>query len=471
MFLDPTRYWPPAETTWLLAAALHPDPDAARAAWRAWDDPGRFDATNWAQLRVFPIVARRLPELGLDSTLLPRLIGVRRFLWTKSRILHRSVTPLLKLLLDAGIPLVLTKGAARIALDPAEALERYSHDVDALVPEADWDRAASLLMDAGMTPEKLTRAEVLNIRQRYHGIGLQLAEANIDLHLHAMKRNRCLGDDDGLRARAVPGVFAGLPVHVPGAEDRLVMAIGHGLLHSPGRPTDWAFDAAAALATPGFDWGLVEREVVRRGLSAFGVSALRYLRQELAQPVPEAVIAALEADVTPVFAEELECLHHAFFARTVRESVILSLADMERARRAAALRPPAPPSGTPGGAWEAAETRLVGRRGEEAAALAVPGWIAPGDRVRLDLRFEAPPPQRRERVQVELSCFEAHPTLLHQQVATSSKGQWQAVFHLPGDFLALRQPAMLLARASHLTPGGRAKGIALTAGRGRWTRI
>ena len=167
MHMDPTRYWPSASNTLLLTAALHPDPDKARQGWRGWEELQRFEAVNWAEMRVFPVVARRLPQLGVDSPLLPRLAGVRRFLWTKARMLHRAVTPLLQSLRAAGITPYLTKGAARIALDPAEAVERYSHDVDVLVRPDEWEIAVDLVLAAGLTPEQnLSREALLRLRSR-----------------------------------------------------------------------------------------------------------------------------------------------------------------------------------------------------------------------------------------------------------------------------------------------------------------
>ena len=472
MHLDPSRYWPSEANTLLVTAALHPDPDRARRAWRDWEDLQRFESATWAELRVFPIVARRLPALGLDSPLLPRLAGVRRFLWTKARMMHRAVTPFLSSLRDAGITPVLTKGAGRVALDPREAVDRYSHDVDVLVRPGEWKTAVDLLLAADYAPEpKLARNTILRMRQRYHGLGFVKAEARVDLHLFAMMRNRCEGDDDGLRARSMQAHFGGIPVRVPSAEDRVVIAVGHGLLVSPGGVSDWAFDAVAALATPGFDWTLVQRELIRRGLSAFGVAALGYLRNMLAQPVPAEVLAALARDVDPVFIEELEVLHNSFVSRSPHEHTVFCLADLERARRASADLPPGELAAPRETDWAEATILPAAGKRAETASLTAPDWPGRLQRLDLEVAFPVEAPRGRRRLLTELICFEHHESRLHQRIAPVENGQVAITFTIPGDFFFLRQPTDFQLRAWHLSADRGCKTTPIPSLRYRWRGI
>ncbi|WP_368415324.1 nucleotidyltransferase family protein [Falsiroseomonas sp.] len=465
----PERFWPDEADTLLLTAALHPDAARARAAWRDWDDPQRFEAATWPMLRIFPAMARRLPELGLDSDLLPRLAGVRRFLWTKSRLLHRAVLPALGGLHAAGVTPMLLKGAARVALDPKETAERYSHDVDVLVPTPAWATAVEVMYAQGMEPAlKLTREEVLGMRHRFHGIGFSKAEAQLDLHLFALKRNRCEGDDDGLWARSLPAVFGGVPVRAPGAEDRLVMAVGHGLLTSPGRVTNWVFDAVAALSRPGFDWDLVQRELVERGLSAFGAAGLRFLRARLDQPVPEALIEALEADVTAILAEEMICLHEAYWARSPREHAVLHFADLERARRAAGRLPPAPPPLRRDTACADALILPPTRQTAEMAAIPVPDWPGRRDRLRLDIEIEVAPAPPGQSLMIELTCFERHSSCLEQRIVKTATGRCALRFDLPAELLVMRRPERLTLAAWYVSRQGRMTTTAIPAARYRW---
>ncbi|WPB82960.1 nucleotidyltransferase family protein [Sediminicoccus rosea] len=469
MELVAQHYWPDRADTLLLMTALHPDEERARTAWRAWEEMQRFETANWAKLRIFPVVARRLPQLGLDSELLPRLAGVRRFLWTKTRLLHRTVAPLLEGLRAAGITPMLTKGAARVALDPAAAAERYSHDVDVLVPTAAWEAAVDVMYAHGMeAAQKLTREQVLQIRHRFHGIGFGKAEAQLDLHFFALKRNRCEGDDDGLWARAQAGSFVGVPVLAPSAEDRLVMALAHGLLVSPGRVTDWVFDAVAALSVSGFDWKHVQRELIRRGLSAFGMVGLRFLRERLAQPVPTALIAALRADTSQVFAEEFNCLHETYWARTEREHALLTLADYERARRAAMALPAGAPQGRRGTPWADAALDPPTRARAGDAVIPVPPWISRGDRPKLDLTVQLPQPQKGQRLMLELTCFAAHQTSLQQRFVAVAEGRAALRFVLPADFMAMRRPDRLALRAWGVDATSGATRVPVLAARHRW---
>jgi len=338
-----------------------------------------------------------------------------------------------------------------------------------LVRPQEWETAVNLLLaDGFVADQKLDRDAALRLRQRFHALGFEKDEAKIDLHVFALKRNRCEGDDDGLRDRSLAAHFSGIPVRVPSAEDRVVMAVGHGLLFNPGRVADWAFDAVAALATPGFDWDLVERELIRRGLAAFGVAALGYLRDILAQPVPDRIIAALERDVSDVFAEELDVLHDAFFSRVPGESAVFRLADLERARRAAAALPPAPPPVLRGTGWlEAIILPSLNSRATR-ARIRTPGWAGRADRLTLEVTFPAEAPAARQRLVVDLVCFEVHETRLHQRVAPVVDGRATLQFDIPGDFLALRRPAHLEVRAAHVAPDGRSLTTPLADARYRW---
>ncbi|WP_029351088.1 nucleotidyltransferase family protein [Bosea sp. 117] len=334
MSLPVERYWPPHATALLLAAALHPSSEAARAAWSDWEALQIFEDGNWAELRIFPTVARRLTQLGIESSLVPRLVGVRRFMWSKMQNRIVAVRPYLAALAEAGIVPMLTKGAARVALDPREAAERYSHDIDTVIPPGRWAEAVDILVGRGLVCEyDWSRDRLVNrMREARHALSFRMGEADIDLHQSALMPNRLIGDDDALWARAVPASFAGVPVVAPCAPDRLMMSLAHGLLYDPARPGDWALDAVSALRAPAFDWTVFEREVRARGLSAFADAGLSFLVDGLGQEVPPEVRSRLAQDATPAFREELESLFHSHHPRTEREEGALCFAQLERLR-------------------------------------------------------------------------------------------------------------------------------------------
>ena len=62
-----------------------------------------------------------------------------------------QATTALCCMVDAGIPVMLLKGAARIAAEPDSARARMAHDVDVLVPPERFVDAMDALFDAGWT--------------------------------------------------------------------------------------------------------------------------------------------------------------------------------------------------------------------------------------------------------------------------------------------------------------------------------
>ena len=118
MTLHLSSFWPPRPLSLLLVVALHPSDEAARAAWTEWERLDLVEDANWADLRIFPTVARRLAALGVVSPIVPRLAGVRRFMWSKMQNRIRVTRPYIAALVEAGVTPMLTKGAARIALNP-----------------------------------------------------------------------------------------------------------------------------------------------------------------------------------------------------------------------------------------------------------------------------------------------------------------------------------------------------------------
>ena len=353
MTLHLSSFWPPRPLSLLLVVALHPSDEAARAAWTEWERLDLVEDANWADLRIFPTVARRLAALGVASPIVPRLAGVRRFMWSKMQNRIRVTRPYIAALVEAGVTPMLTKGAARIALNPREAAERYSHDIDLVAPPEQWERTVDVLLSLGLEsdPEWPRDRLVHGMRRLRHSQALKKGEADIDLHQSALRLNRAIYDDDAMRARALPASFAGVPVLAVAASDRLMMSFCHGLLFDRTRPGDWALDAAAAMTAPDIDWDAFEDEVRARGLSAFATCGLAYMREVIGLSAPAAVCERLADDASAVFMEELGAAFRSYSHRNRRESTARCFAAIERARRSVARMPARPAHGPASSDW------------------------------------------------------------------------------------------------------------------------
>ena len=427
MTFHPSAFWPARPLSLLLIVALHPSDEAARAAWSEWERLGLVEDANWADLRVFPTVARRLAALGVASPVVPRLAGVRRFMWSKMQNRIRVTRPYIAALVEAGVTPMLTKGAARIALDPSEAAERYSHDIDLVAPPEDWERTVDLLLALGLqsTPDWPRERLVHGMRGVRHSQALKSGEADIDLHQSALRLNRAIHDDDAMRARALPATFAGVPVLAASASDRLMMAFCHGLLFDSARPGDWALDAAAAMRSPDLDWGVFEDEVRARALSAFATCGLAYMREVIGLSPPAAMCERLAIDASPVFMEELGSAFRSHAHKNRRESTARCFAQIERARRSLARMPETAVRAPVSTDWVQA-----GLSARNTFVMALP----PGADPRRDLKLEvATPPLAPSK---GLNC---------RVLAFPSQGTVLAEWEEPGErTVALRMPGALL---------------------------
>jgi hypothetical protein len=203
---------------------------------------------------------------------------------------------------DLDGPLIVLKGAAYVAAGLPAAAGRLFNDIDILVPREYLPQAESSLMLAGWHATGLTEYDKRYYRRWMHELPpLQHIQRDtvIDVH-HAILPDtaRYHPDSAKLRSRAV--AVAGLAgVYVLAAEDRILHSATHlfhdgELTHGLRDLTDLDLLLREAATERDFWQRLTARAdelQLRRSL----FYALRYLRYFLDTPVPDSVVAALEA--------------------------------------------------------------------------------------------------------------------------------------------------------------------------------
>jgi len=203
---------------------------------------------------------------------------------------------------DLDGPLIVLKGAAYVAAGLPAAAGRLFNDIDILVPREYLPQAESSLMLAGWHATGLTEYDKRYYRRWMHELPpLQHIQRDtvIDVH-HAILPDtaRYHPDSAKLRSRAVAVAdLAG--VYVLAAEDRILHSATHlfhdgELAHGLRDLTDLDLLLREAATERDFWQHLTTRAdelQLRRSL----FYALRYLRYFLDTPVPDSVVAALEA--------------------------------------------------------------------------------------------------------------------------------------------------------------------------------
>jgi len=346
----PAASLPAGRLDLLVRAALVAD-EEARAAWLAWRAVADLDVAPWNEVRMLGAVAARIASLEPDAAIRPRVAGFRRKIWTLNQVRLQAVYPLVARLKEAGIPLLLVKGSARVTVDPRVAHERFVGDIDALVPHDRQAEAAALLEAEGFTIDHLPWQrpfQALGPIAAHHAWSYRKGQAEIDLHNFVLPLNRLRGDDDRFWASSHPVVWRGVELRVPCREHALLLAIAHGLRCADGAPlADWAVDACRILDTGSVDWQLVLAEARDRHVQAILHAGLGYLSGVLHRPVPERVLAELAAERDQQLDAELVDYAAGTIARTepaVRRAFAMAL---RRFARGKALPEPTQAATTP----------------------------------------------------------------------------------------------------------------------------
>ena len=307
-----SRFWPPERQILLLIAALGPRQEAA-AAWRKWNQLCTLNEATSPEVRLLASIARRMPELDPDFPLLPRLQGARRFIYTRTQLTLATARPLLKALSDAGLRLMLIKGAVHIADDASLAAERALRDVDVLVHPEDISAALAIVEQLGWTARLAnpwavdgSSAEQFPV---FHAIGLSAPNPNangiLDLHHFASKMCRNVGDDAGLWSRARKTTLMGMELLAPSMTDSVLITLAHSHLHSSGSKTaDWALDIEPTLRKKDIDWDGFLVEARQRRLEAFLAAPLILAADRLGMTIPTTVITELTSTLDETFLNE-----------------------------------------------------------------------------------------------------------------------------------------------------------------------
>lgn len=341
------RYWPPEDQLLLLEAALT-DSESARAAWNRWLETRSLDTASWEEVRLLCAIVKRVREFDSRSPLLPRLEGIRKFVWSQTQICLNGTRPMLEALSQGHFRLMLLKGAARLARDPKSAAERLLRDVDILVHTDDWPDVLALAKQLGWRCPGWLRLKP-KIFPYHHAVPVHNRRGfEIDLHHLALFMCRNKGDDDRIWERANRTTLQGLAYFAPSPTDELLLEIAHGFLYSgtPSKASDWVLDVAPLIGSNQIDWPIFIDEVRTRRLEVSAAAGLLLLRERLKLPVPDTVVEELVADVRDPFLSDFERSAVQYYPADKRQIECARAAACSRAIRN--LRHQVPSTGAPG---------------------------------------------------------------------------------------------------------------------------
>jgi len=259
-------------------------------AWEQWRQSVDIRDVDYGCQRLFPLLYRFLQRNGIEYPETNRLKGVYRKALIKNRILEHEAVDLIRRFNQAGIDVMLLKGAA-LVLDgyyPDAAL-RPMDDLDLLVPYDLRNEAESIAAKAGWSPP----LQFASLRELSHALSMKKGSVGIDLHwyLHISSAHQSL--DRPLWDRASAATFGGQKVWLLHPTHQLLHTCVHGVAWNPVPAIRWIVDACMILEKAGerVEWDVLITEAEKRRENASMAAALEVLRARFDAKIPTWVSA------------------------------------------------------------------------------------------------------------------------------------------------------------------------------------
>ena len=138
--------WPTHEQKLLLRAALLKGQDAIDA-WEQWAAIVDFYDIDYGSQRLLPLLYQNLLDHSIQSLLMERYKGVYRRFWLSNHLLFNRTEPLLAALHEAGIGILLLKGAGLVVGYNLGYALRPMGDIDFRVPAESAQTAIEIVKD------------------------------------------------------------------------------------------------------------------------------------------------------------------------------------------------------------------------------------------------------------------------------------------------------------------------------------
>lgn len=297
----------------LLLKAYACPVEEARASWLEWLATRSIDKASWAEVRLLAALAGRVALIDPCLQERPLLEGVRRFVWTRNQARLDNSIVVIDLLIKSGIPVMVLKGMARIATNPALASARFVRDIDIMVEASRVEETCDVLIANGWRPVygKLpgeSRAEPFSrlLPEFLDSTTLTQEDFHVDVHRSAIHYGRSGTFDDTLWTRCQDAVLRGRSVKVPSETDQFLHALAHGTVSDVERPVDWVIDLLDAVTGSGFSWEICASELQRRHMGAAIASGLEFLECELGFKVPDYIHDIIKRDSrNPLYKKEV----------------------------------------------------------------------------------------------------------------------------------------------------------------------
>ncbi|MFN2420806.1 MAG: nucleotidyltransferase family protein [Gemmatimonadota bacterium] len=284
--------WPTASQRLLLDAALADGPRSL-AVFDEWLRSVDLEQEiGWSSVRLLPLAYQNLARHGCTDPRMGLLKGVYRRVWLETNQLFHRTAPLLRAFHDAGVDLLLLKGAPIALAYYRNFSLRAMSDIDVCVERRQIETAARVLDEQGWKPCAPLRSMIKHrhaLEYRHEELG------SIDLHWHVLKEVPDAAVDERFWAASEPLDFLGIPVRQLHPEDAFLHTVIHGLYSNHEPPIRWITDSLAILSSRGtdIDWHRLLAFAERHRLLHRLATGILYLVEHHGVPVPDTHVKTL----------------------------------------------------------------------------------------------------------------------------------------------------------------------------------
>lgn len=263
-------------------------------SWQEWKRTHTLDDIDGGSFRLLPMVYQNLKKHAQLDENYSKLRGVYKQTWFQNHAVISNLAGILKLLEQAGIRTLVTKGAALTITAYRDYGARPFGDSDILVPYDQHVQAIKLLFEQGW---KSRYGEPDSRLALHHSMDMKHPNgAMLDLHWYATWESSAPHRDQDWWDAAVEIDVIGVKTLAFCATDQLLHALIHGGWWNAMSPCRWVADAMIVLrGRSPLDWDRFVEQVHKRQVSRTISSMLRYLKQEYAADIPDQVLDRLAA--------------------------------------------------------------------------------------------------------------------------------------------------------------------------------
>ncbi len=264
--------WPSSLQELLLRAALLHG-DEARTAWNHWAAMVELDTIDWGSKRLLAATYANLVDLEIEHPFMHDMKEYKQKTWLETQLLFHQTEPAIRALEDAGIPTMLTKGAALVLRHYRDYGLRPMADFDVVVPTEQAGDAMATLEANGfqLMPE---HAQLDDLKRLHAATFVTDIGRQLDLHRHVI--GGC-PDDGPFWNNAVPVVLGDTNTMTLSPTELLLHVCVHGVRANPVPPIRWVVDSAVIIRGGEVNWDRLVRASRKFRFSHRMRAALVYL--------------------------------------------------------------------------------------------------------------------------------------------------------------------------------------------------